>query len=105
MALSYIRVQCELRWVVLRDKAEQFLKASISSTVPTLVLKEQMLEESFDVMRCALQQSDPEEWLDMPAASYDWLKKPMVPLKWRSIAQNMQAVTPRLIKKPIFAQA
>ena len=45
MALCYSGVQCELREVVLRDKAPEFLQASDSGTVPTLVLEDQVLDE------------------------------------------------------------
>ena len=54
MALCYSGIQCELRGVVLRNKAPEFLKASPSGTVPTLVLDHQVLDESFDIMLWAL---------------------------------------------------
>ncbi|MEP3430365.1 MAG: glutathione S-transferase [Roseibium sp.] len=53
----------ELREVVLRDKAPEFLNASPSATVPCLKEGEQVLDESLDVMIWALEQSDPEGWL------------------------------------------
>ena len=68
MALCYSGIQCELREVVLRDKAPEFLQVSPSGTVPTLVLDHRVLDESFDIMLWALEQSDPMGWLDMPEA-------------------------------------
>ena len=81
MALCYSGVQCELREVVLRDKAPEFLQASASGTVPTLVLEDQVLDESFDIMRWALDQSDPEGWLEMPEAGYDLVEETDGPFK------------------------
>ena len=70
MAICYSGIQCELREVVLRDKAPEFLQVSPSGTVPTLVLDHRVLDESFDIMLWALEQSDPMGWLDMPEAGY-----------------------------------
>ncbi|MEM9631391.1 MAG: glutathione S-transferase [Pseudomonadota bacterium] len=53
----------ELREVVLRDKAPEFLKTSPTATVPCLKLQEDVLDESLDVMLWALRVADPEEWL------------------------------------------
>ena len=81
MALVYSGVQYELREVVLRDKVQEFLEASPSGTVPTLVLTDQVLDESLDVMRWALEQPDPEEWLDMPEAGYALIEQIDGPFK------------------------
>ncbi|MBO6768023.1 MAG: glutathione S-transferase [Erythrobacter sp.] len=65
MALSVSGAQYEHREVVLRDKPPQMLEASPKGTVPVLVAENgEVLEESLDVMRWALGQSDPEGWLD-----------------------------------------
>ncbi|MES0808029.1 glutathione S-transferase [Roseibium sp. SCPC15] len=53
----------ELREVVLRDKAPEFLETSPSATVPCLKLLDSVLDESLDVMLWALRVSDPEDWL------------------------------------------
>lgn len=64
MALAISGVQVELREVVLRDKPPEMLVASPKGTVPVLVLLNgQVLEESLDIMRWALAESDPEGWL------------------------------------------
>ena len=55
-----------LREILLREKPEPFLAASPKGTVPVLQTDDQVVEESRDVMLWALNQSDPEGWLDMP---------------------------------------
>lgn len=65
MALSVSGAQYEHREVVLRDKPPQMLEVSPKGTVPVLVTEDgAVLEESLDIMRWALGQSDPEGWLD-----------------------------------------
>lgn len=71
LALDVSGVQTELREVVLRDKPRAFLDASPSATVPCLVCPDQTIDESLDIMRWALAQHDPEDWLEMPQAGYD----------------------------------
>ncbi|MEL6682421.1 MAG: glutathione S-transferase [Pseudomonadota bacterium] len=63
--------QVELREILLKDKPAPFLAASPKGTVPVLVVGDQVIEESRDVMIWALSQNDPEGWLDMPAAGFD----------------------------------
>ena len=64
MAVAVSRVQVELREVVLRDKPSEMLEVSPKATVPVLVLPDgKVLEESLDIMRWALLQSDPDGWL------------------------------------------
>lgn len=53
----------ELREVVLRDKAQEFLATSPSATVPCLKLDGQVLDESLDIMLWALEENDPGAWL------------------------------------------
>ncbi len=81
----------ELREVVLRDKPAPFLAVSPSGTVPCLVTPDlvtpdlitpgQVIDESFDIMEWALAQSDPEGWLKMPEAGYDWIARADGPFK------------------------
>jgi glutathione S-transferase len=64
LALYTSGTVCELREIVLRDKASAFLNASPKGTVPVLVCADgQVLEESLDVMLWALGQADPDGWL------------------------------------------
>lgn len=55
---------CQLREILLRDKAAEFLEVSPKGTVPVLVTPNgEVLEESLDLMDWALAKNDPECWL------------------------------------------
>ena len=69
-ALLSSNVNVELREIVLKDKPNEFLRASNSGTVPCLQLKDKIIDESIDIMIWALRKNDPEGWLDMPAEGY-----------------------------------
>lgn len=64
LAIFVSGVACELREIVLRDKAPEFLETSPKATVPVLIDDGQVIEESFDIMLWALRQNDPESWLE-----------------------------------------
>lgn len=65
MAIAVSGIQVELREVVLRDKPQSLHDISAKATVPVLLTQEQVvIDESLDIMCWALQQSDPENWLD-----------------------------------------
>lgn len=66
LAIASAGVQVELREILLRDKAPEFLETSPSGTVPCLQTDDSVLDESRDIMVWALTQNDPENWLDMP---------------------------------------
>ena len=64
LALAVSGISYELREVSLKDKPAQMLAASPKSTVPVLVLPSgQVIDESLSIMRWALEQHDPENWL------------------------------------------
>ncbi len=64
LALLSAGLDVELREVLLRDKALEFLAASPSGTVPCLdLLDATVIDESLDIMLWALRQADPEGWL------------------------------------------
>ena len=64
LAIKASGVQVALREVVLRDKPAELLQASSKATVPVLQLPDgRVLEQSLDIMRWALEQHDPHEWL------------------------------------------
>lgn len=64
MALLVSGISYDHREVVLRDKPAAMLAASPKGTVPVLVLADgTVIDESVDIMRWALGQSDPEDWL------------------------------------------
>lgn len=76
MAVAVSGVGVELREVVLRDKPAEMLEISPKGTVPVLLLPDgAVIEESLDIMRWALMQSDPDDWLrhadDMLIAAND----------------------------------
>jgi glutathione S-transferase len=64
MALWAAGITVELREVKLAAKPPALLAASPKGTVPVLVLAEgSVIDQSLDIMRWALAQSDPEGWL------------------------------------------
>lgn len=74
--------QCvELREVLLRDKAPEFLEVSASGTVPCLEVDGYAIDESLDIMRWALKKHDPEGWLDMPQEGWDLIEQADGPFK------------------------
>nr|WP_255416928.1 glutathione S-transferase [Limnohabitans sp. Hippo4] len=62
MALLASGIRCEMREIALSQKPESMLAVSPKGTVPVLVLKDKVMEESLDIMHWALAQSDPERW-------------------------------------------
>mgnify|MGYP000237258297 CR=1 FL=1 len=71
LALVSAGVKVELREILLREKPQPFLDTSTSGTVPALRLDHQVLDESLDIMIWALEQSDPQQLLDMPKEGRD----------------------------------
>ncbi|QDG78392.1 glutathione S-transferase [Labrenzia sp. PHM005] len=63
LALLSSGQEVELREIVLRDKAPEFLETSPSTTVPCLKSGDLVIDESLDIMLWALERSDPELWL------------------------------------------
>jgi glutathione S-transferase len=64
MAIAVSGIQVELREVVLRDKPPEMIAVSPKGTVPVLVVgDDHVVDESLDIMRWALAQNDPENWL------------------------------------------
>ena len=81
LAIASSGLTVELREILLRDKAPQFLEASPKGTVPVLIT-DTVIEESFDVMRWALEQSDPENLLHpMTEAAYALIEDSDGPFK------------------------
>lgn len=66
LAVAMAGIPVELREVLLRDKAPEFLATSVSGTVPCLKSADAVIDESLDIMHWALVQNDPAGWLDMP---------------------------------------
>jgi glutathione S-transferase len=65
LAIAASGLEVELREVVLKNKPAELLAASPKGSVPVLVLPSgEVIAESLDVMLWALNQHDPEHWLD-----------------------------------------
>lgn len=65
LALAASGVTCVLREVKLSAKPEAMLIASPKGTVPVLMLPDgTVVDQSLDIMRWALEQGDPEGWLE-----------------------------------------
>jgi len=62
LALTYSRIDVELREVVLRNKPVEMTQISPKATVPVLQLDQQIIDESIDIMRWAIAQHDPADW-------------------------------------------
>jgi glutathione S-transferase len=64
MAIAVSGISVELREIVLRDKPPEMLAISPKGTVPVLHLAGgDVIDESLDIMRWALGQNDPDNWL------------------------------------------
>ena len=65
MALKYASIVCELREIVLRNKPGEMISISKKGTVPVLQLIDgKVIDESLDIMLWALEQADPDNWLN-----------------------------------------
>lgn len=64
LAIASSQIACELREVVLKDKPAQLIALSAKATVPVLqTIDGQVIDESLDIAYWALNQNDPERWL------------------------------------------
>lgn len=84
LALDYAGVRVKLREVVLRSKPAHLLEISPKGTVPVMLLPSgQLIDQSWDIMRWACEQSDPDGYL--PPALTDvalgWLARNDGPFK------------------------
>jgi glutathione S-transferase len=59
LALLVSGIRCEMREITLAHKPSNMLEASPKGTVPVLVLKDRVLDQSLDIMQWALQQKRP----------------------------------------------
>ncbi|MGV6394742.1 glutathione S-transferase [Pseudomonas caspiana] len=63
MALRYAGCAVRIHEVSLKAKPPEMLERSPKGTVPVLVLDDQVLEQSLDIMHWALARNDPDNWL------------------------------------------
>ena len=76
MALNYSAMRVELREVKLSHLPEQMLQLSAKGTVPVMRLPDgAVIDESIDVMRWSLAQSDPQGWLQSATATEAWIQR------------------------------
>lgn len=65
LALLVSGIVCEIREVKLSAKPAEMIAASPKATVPVLLLPDgRVIDESLDIMRWALGEHDPEQWLE-----------------------------------------
>ena len=71
MALRYSAVAVDIVEVSLKAKPAEMLALSGKGTVPVLSVDGRVIDESLDIMRWALAQNDPQDWLlkDDPVAA------------------------------------
>jgi glutathione S-transferase len=62
LALLVSGIRCEMREITLSHKPDKMIEASPKGTVPVLILKDRVLDQSLDIMQWALEQNDPEGW-------------------------------------------
>lgn len=82
MALKYAGIQVEHREIALRDKPKSMLLVSPKGTVPVLCIDQLILDQSLDIMRWALEKSDPDGWGEVDKeVSQTWIEKNDGPFK------------------------
>ena len=83
MALAYSGIAVEIREISLREKPASMLAISPKGTVPVLQSDDLVLEQSYDIMKWALKQSDSDQWLSAETESVidEWVEKNDGPFK------------------------
>ena len=82
MALKYAGIEFEHREIELRNKPQSMLLVSPKGTVPVLCLGNIVLDQSLDIMRWAITQSDPDGWGTADEiAAQAWIAKNDGPFK------------------------
>ena len=106
MALHYAAIQVEHREIELRNKPQSMLKVSPKGTVPVLCLGDVVLDQSLDIMRWALEQSDPDGWrhVDEPIAQA-WVEKNDGPFKVLLDQYKYPERNPQLNQKEVLLVA
>ena len=62
MALSYSQIPVEIREISLREKPTSLLRISPKGTVPVFQQGNLVIEQSLEIMKWAIAQSDPDVW-------------------------------------------
>ncbi len=75
LGLQYAKIKVELREVVLRDKPAEMIAISPKATVPVLLLPEHIIiDESYDIIKWAISQNDPDNWQQFLSQSDELVK-------------------------------
>ena len=82
IALKYAGIEVEHREIELRNKPRSMLLASPKGTVPVLCIGDLVLDQSIEIMRWAINQSDPDGWGEVDEAiAQAWIAKNDGPFK------------------------
>ena len=82
LAIAAAGLTVELREIVLRDKAPEFVETFPNATVPGLILPDgYTIPESLEIMHWALDQNDPENWRRGDAEESDLIAQADGPFK------------------------
>ncbi len=83
MALAYSGITVEIRAISLGEKPASMLAISPKGTVPDLHGEGLVIEQSYDIMKWALRQFDPDRWLSTETESLidEWVTKNDGPFK------------------------
>ena len=82
MTLKYANIEFEHREIELRNKPQSMLLVSPKGTVPVLCMGDEVLDQSVDIMRWAIDQSDPAGWGNVDdAIAKAWIEKNDGPFK------------------------
>jgi glutathione S-transferase len=82
MALRYAGIQVEHREISLKDKPQSMLLVSPKGTVPVLCVDSLVLDQSLDIMRWALERSDPDGWREVDESiAQTWIERNDGPFK------------------------
>lgn len=106
MALKYAGIELEHREIELRNKPQSMLDASPKGTVPVLLINRLVLDQSLDIMRWAIEQSDPDGWgnVDDEIAQI-WIEKNDGPFKVLLDQYKYPNRHPELASKAVLDEA
>lgn len=106
MALKYAGIQVEHREIELRNKPQSMLQISPKGTVPVLRIDDLVLDQSLDILRWALQQSDPQEWRGVDESiANTWIEKNDGPFKTLLDQYKYPARFPELDPEAVLDEA
>ena len=74
LALASAKKTVILREINLKNKPQEFLSIAPKATVPCLVTPHKTIHESLDIMLWALDQNDPEHWLEVSSDAFELIQ-------------------------------